>query len=68
MNLSLSTEPFNIDPRPITAAMVSMTADIIEQNTEFSITLELQDEITGEPLNDIAWRVGYDLHSFCVSS
>lgn len=57
MNLSLSTDPFDVAVVPLTVGVFSMTTDDIEQDSVFGITLELRDETTDEPLGDITWRV-----------
>lgn len=57
VNFSISSEPFDVDGRPVKAHVVSKTAGDIVKNSRFSITLDLRDENTDDILTDIAWRV-----------
>ena len=63
MNLTLASEAFDLDPAPLTAGVYSMTTDDIIQDEVFSLTLEIRDETTDEPITDIAWRVCAGLSS-----
>ncbi|KAK3107766.1 hypothetical protein FSP39_021797 [Pinctada imbricata] len=54
-NVTLASDPLTIQGRPITAALVSKSTDIVERNY-LSAVLELRDSVTSEVISDIAWR------------
>ena len=55
-NVTLASDPMDIPSRPITAATVSSTSEVYE-STFMSVGLELRDDVTGETISDITWRV-----------
>ena len=58
-NFSISSQPFDVDGRPIKANVAAKTAGDITKNSRFSICLDLRDENTDDIITDIAWRVSY---------
>jgi len=58
LNFTLSTDPFTVDPRPLTAGVYSMSADNIVTGENIALTLEIRDSTTDTAIPDITWRVG----------
>ena len=56
-NFSISSQPFDVDGRPVKGHVVTKTSGDITKNSRFSITLDLRDENTDDIITDISWRV-----------
>ena len=57
LRLNTTSAMFDVSAVPLEARLYAMTNGDIIENTEFSVTFELQDSFTGQTIEDINWRV-----------
>ena len=58
LNLTIESAAFDVEVVPMTAGLYAITSDDIQEGEDFSITLELRNKLTNQPIEDITWRVG----------
>ena len=57
VNFTLSSEAFDVPGRPLKVELYQNTSFGVFKDDTFTITLALHDDVTGENITEIAWRV-----------
>lgn len=61
-NFTVASDPITIPARQIHAVILDGSIQVVEQSS-MSVTIELRDSISGNVVEDIAWRVGVIMYT-----